>query len=107
MKEVNTESFDKEVLQSSTPVVVDFWAPWCGPCKALTPVMQNLSDENEGVQVVDVNVDENPELASKYTISSIPAVLVFQGGEVVSRIIGLQKQASYQSAINSLTQKHG
>ncbi len=102
MREINTESFESEVLQSSSPVIVDFWAPWCSPCKALTPVMKELSAENRDIQVFDINVDENPDLAVKYAISSIPAILVFQNGEVVDRLIGLHKKADYQSSINGL-----
>ena len=88
--EVNTGTFDQEVLKSELPVLADFWAPWCGPCKALTPTIHKLAEELEGkVKVVKVNIDESPEIAGKYSIMSIPTLLIFVNGSVSDQMIGL------------------
>ena len=86
----NTASFDAEVLRREGPVLVDFWAPWCGPCKAMKPVVEAVGAEREGVEVALVNVDENPELASRFGVTSIPALKLFRGGEVVAESLGAQ-----------------
>lgn len=88
--EVKTSTFDQEVLKSELPVLVDFWAPWCGPCKALTPTIHKLAEELEGkVKVAKVNIDESPEIAGKYSIMSIPTLLIFVNGSVSDQMIGL------------------
>jgi thioredoxin 1 len=82
-------NFDQEVLKSDIPVVVDFWAPWCGPCRMVAPVMEQLADEYAGkVKIVKVNTDENQQVAYKYGIRSIPTIGIFKGGEVVDGVIG-------------------
>ncbi|MGI8392362.1 thioredoxin [Leucobacter sp. Z1108] len=86
---VGEQTFDKVVLQSETPVLVDFWAEWCGPCRMVAPVLAQIAAEHDGkIVIAKVNVDENPGLAAKYRITSIPAMKVFKGGEEVREIIG-------------------
>ena len=86
---VGEQTFDKVVLQSETPVLVDFWAEWCGPCRMVAPVLAQIAAEHDGkIVIAKVNVDENPGLAAKYRITSIPAMKVFRGGEEVREIIG-------------------
>lgn len=89
VKDVNTVDFNKEVLESDIPVLVDFWAPWCGPCRQVAPILKAIADANEDkVRVVKVDIDENPELAEKYRITSIPNLKVFVGGAVEKTIVG-------------------
>ena len=85
---VNADSFEKEVLQSEKPVLVDFWATWCGPCKMLAPVLEEFAQAHPEVTVAKVDVDQNPELAMGYRISAIPAVMLFKGGKVVNQTVG-------------------
>jgi|TARA_B110000438_G_scaffold227472_1_gene221905 thioredoxin 1 len=87
--ETNDENFDNVVLKSDLPVLVDFWAPWCGPCKLLGPTLEEISTENEGkLSIVKINIDENQEMAAKYGIKSIPTMLIFKNGELKNQLVG-------------------
>ncbi len=102
MKEINSSSFKQEVLQSDLPVLVDFYAGWCGPCRMLAPVMQQLAEEYAGkVKMVKLNVDQSPELASSFGINSIPALLYFQGGQVKGSSAGLVSKADLERKLNA------
>lgn len=94
------ETFDKEVLEFKGVALVDFWAPWCGPCQMVSPMIEELTNDfDEGVKIGKVNVDEEGKLAQEYQIMSIPAVFIFKDGEVVETIIGVQAKATYKEAI--------
>lgn len=87
--QVTDSTFKQEVLESETPVLVDFWAPWCGPCRMVAPVVEEISEQYDGqVKVVKVNTDENPSIASQYGIRSIPTLMIFKGGQRVDMVVG-------------------
>ena len=99
---VSDANFGEEVLSSKEPVLVDFWAEWCGPCRAISPVLEELAGELEGkVKIVKLNVDENPNTASKYGIMSIPTLMMFKNGELASRQVGAAPKAKLEQWINS------
>ena len=86
---LTTSTFDETVASSDTPVVVDFWAEWCGPCKMIAPILGEIAEENVGdITVAKLNVDENPDLAMRFNVMSIPTLLVFKDGEVAKRLVG-------------------
>ena len=101
IKEVGNENF-KEIVLGSKIAVVDFWAPWCSPCRSFGPIFEDFSDEIKDVVCVKVNVDENPNLARTYKINSIPSVLFFKNGIVVEQLVGLQSKSSLLSIVRSL-----
>lgn len=89
VKDITTQEFDEKVIDSSKPVLVDFWAEWCGPCKMLSPVVDNVSEQVGDVDFYKVNVDEESELAREYGIMSIPTLIVFKDGEIVEQSVGV------------------
>ncbi len=99
--ELSDAIFDDEVINSDVPVLVDFWAPWCGPCRAVAPIVEEISSAYEGqIKVGKVNVDENPSTTMKFGIRSIPTLLVFKGGEAVEQIIGAVPKGEIEKALD-------
>jgi len=100
--EINDTNFEGEVIKSDQVVLVDFWAPWCGPCRLIAPVVEQLAGENAGAaKIVKLNVDEAPNAAQNYGVSSIPTLMLFKSGEVVERFVGVQPKARLQQAIDA------
>ena len=97
---VTEQSFEHEVLQSDTAVIVDFWAEWCGPCHAVAPVLDKIVEERQGeLKLVKVNIDEQPELAGRYGVASIPTMILFKGGETAAAAIGAQPKGSLERSL--------
>jgi thioredoxin 1 len=105
-KPVDSKNWEKEVMASSIPVFVDFWAEWCGPCRMVSPVIEELANEYAGkINFVKVNVDENNELASKYNVFSIPTLALFNKGQIVAQQVGAASKGSYKNMIDSALSK--
>jgi thioredoxin 1 len=97
---ITTSQFDTEVLASETPVIVDFWAEWCGPCRAVSPILEQIAEERgDELRVVKVNVDEEPELQQRYGILSIPTILLFKGGEPAAAAVGAQPKRMLERSL--------
>ena len=88
LEDVSDNSFQNEVLEAENPVLVDFWAPWCGPCRVVHPILEEIQAEREDLRIVSINVDDNQQTAARYEILSIPTLLLFRDGEIVKRVIG-------------------
>jgi len=103
VQQVSDESFDCEVLKAELPVLIDFWAPWCGPCKAIAPVIAELANEYAGkLKVVKMNVDDNPQTPSKYGVRGIPNLILFKGGQVRDQIVGAVPKAQLIKAVTQV-----
>ena len=103
VQQVTDASFDSDVLKADVPVLIDFWAPWCGPCKAIAPVVDELAKDYAGrLKVVKMNVDDNPNTPSKYGVRSIPNLLVFKGGQVKEQIVGAVPKAVLVKAVDQV-----
>jgi thioredoxin 1 len=96
---VSEENFESAVLKSDKPVLVDFWATWCGPCRAVAPVLDQIAEENDGVRIAKLNVDENQQLAFQFGVSSIPTFILFKDGKVADRTMGAMPKAAFESFI--------
>ena len=101
VKEFNDDNFDSEVLQDGGAVLVDFWAPWCGPCRQIAPMIDELAGENPSIKIGKVNIDDNPGVAQRFGISSIPTLLVFKGGEIAESFVGVRPKSALQQALDS------
>lgn len=101
IKHVSDSNFEGEVLKSPTPVLVDFWAPWCGPCKTIAPVLDELADDYAGkLKIVKINVDENPETPGRYGVRGIPNLLIIKGGQVKDQIVGAVPKSHLVKAVD-------
>ena len=99
MREITDDTFEAEVLQADKPVVIDFWAPWCGPCMAVEPVLSDLAEKHAGrVEFTKLNIDENPLVASRYGVLAIPTAILFAGGEAQETVVGARARSHYEQA---------
>ena len=99
VSDVTDETFETEVLESETPVLVDFWAPWCGPCRVVSPILEEINSERDDLRVVKLNVDDNQVTAVRYEVLSIPTMILFKNGELVKKVIGAQPRARIEAGL--------
>jgi thioredoxin 1 len=101
MRTVTDDTFDAEVLNAAKPVVVDFWAPWCGPCKAIQPGLDELASAHDAVEFVKIDIDENPRVASRYSVLSLPTVMLFAGGELRETVVGARPKKHFEKTFSA------
>ena len=99
LSDVTDATFQAEVLEAEGPVLVDFWAPWCGPCRVVHPVLEEIDAEREALRIVSLNTDENPQTAARYEVLSIPTMIVFKDGEVATRLVGARPKARLEQEL--------
>jgi len=101
MRAVTDDTFDAEVLNAAKPVVVDFWAPWCGPCKAIEPGLDELASAHDAVEFVKIDIDENPRVASRYSVLSLPTVMLFACGELRETVVGARPKKHFEKTFSA------
>ena len=99
LADVTDANFDSEVLQGDGPILVDFWAPWCGPCRVVHPVLEEIDSEREDLKIVSLNTDDNPQTAAKFEVLSIPTMILFRDGEIAKKIIGAMPKARREAEL--------
>jgi thioredoxin 1 len=99
LSDVTDANFQSEVLDAEVPVLVDFWAPWCGPCRVVHPVLEEIDSERQDLRIVSLNTDENPQTAAKYEVLSIPTMIVFKDGEVATRLVGARPKSRLEEEL--------
>jgi thioredoxin 1 len=97
--DVTDATFESEVLESETPTLVDFWAPWCGPCRMVSPILEQINEERDDLRVVKLNVDENQNTAVRYEVLSIPTMILFKDGQIAKKLIGAQPRARIEAEL--------
>ena len=99
LPQVTDNNFQAEVLEAGEPVLVDFWAPWCGPCRVVHPILEEMSNERDDVKIVSINIDENQDTAKQYDVLSIPTMIVFKGGQPAKRIVGAMPKRKLEAEL--------